>query len=101
MASDWNGSGTTKVGVFRDGLWLVDYNGDQVFNSLDKTYTYGTTGDIPVLGDWDSSGNPPKIGIYRNGLWVLDYDGDNSWTVPGLNEMAVTFGYAGYAPVVF
>jgi hypothetical protein len=65
------------------------------------SYVYGQAGDLPVVGDWDSSGNPPKIGIYRSGLWVLDYDGDNARTVPGLNEIVLTFGFAGYSPLVF
>ncbi|MDP9053678.1 MAG: SBBP repeat-containing protein [Acidobacteriota bacterium] len=101
IVADWSGTGTTKVGVFRNGLWLVDYNGDRVYNGLDRSYVYGQAGDIPVVGDWDSSGNPPKIGIFRNGLWILDYDGDNAWTIPGLNEMSIAFGFAGNTPLVF
>lgn len=100
IVADWSGSGTTKVGIFRNGLWLVDYTGGRT-NGVDRSYVYGQSGDLPVVGDWDSSGNPPKIGIYRAGLWVLDYDGDNVWTIPGLNEMALTFGFAGYTPLVF
>jgi hypothetical protein len=101
VAADWSGSGTTKVGVFRSGEWLVDYNGDGVFNASDKTYTYGQAGDLPVIGDWDSSGHPNKIGVYRNGLWVLDYDGDNAWTVPVLNEMVLAFGGNNFLPLIF
>jgi Beta-propeller repeat len=101
IVADWNGSGTAKVGVFLNGVWLVDYSGGRVISGLNRSYVYGQAGDIPVVGDWDSSGNPPKIGIYRAGLWVLDYDGDNVWTVPGLNEMVVGFGFAGYTPLVF
>jgi hypothetical protein len=101
VAADWNNSGTTKVGVFRNGSWLVDYNGDGIFNGSDKTYTYGQAGDRPVVGDWDGSGHPSKIGVYRNGLWVLDYDGDNAWTVPVLNEMVLAFGSTGFLPLIF
>ncbi len=101
VAADWNGSGTTKVGVFRNGNWLVDFNGDGVFNGSDRTYTYGQAGDIPVIGDWDSSGHPNKIGVYRGGLWILDYDGDNVWTVPVLNEMVLGFGSYGFLPLIF
>lgn len=101
VAADWNGSGTTKVGVFRAGQWLVDYNGDGVFNNSDRTYTYGKAGDLPVVGDWDSSGNKNRIGVYRNGLWILDYDGDNAWTVPVLNEMVLSFGSYNFNPLVF
>ncbi|HWE50288.1 MAG TPA: SBBP repeat-containing protein [Bryobacteraceae bacterium] len=101
VAADWNGSGTTKVGVFRNGSWLVDYNGDGLFNGSDRTYTYGQAGDLPVVGDWDSSGRPSKIGVYRGGVWILDYDGDNAWTVPALNEMVLGFGSYGFLPLIF
>ncbi len=101
VAADWSGSGTTKVGVFRNGLWMVDYDGDGVFTAADRTYSYGQAGDLPVVGDWDSSGRASKIGVYRGGLWILDYDGDNAWTVPVLNEMVLGFGTYGFQPLVF
>lgn len=56
VAGDWNGSGTSKVVVFRAGSWLVDYNGDRVFNGSDQTWVYGEAGDMPVVGDWRGSG---------------------------------------------
>jgi Beta-propeller repeat len=101
VVADWNGSGTSKVGVFRNGSWLVDYNGDGVFNGSDRTYTYGQAGDVPVVGDWDSSGRPSKIGVYRAGIWILDYDGDNAWTLPVVNEMVLSFGSTGFLPLIF
>ncbi|HWF08773.1 MAG TPA: SBBP repeat-containing protein [Bryobacteraceae bacterium] len=101
VAGDWNGSGPAKVGIFRNGLWLLDYNGDHVYNGSDRAYTYGQAGDIPVVGDWDSSGIPNKLGVYRAGVWVLDYDGDGVWATPGLTEMTIGFGFAGYSPLVF
>ena len=101
IVADWNGSGAAKVGVFLNGVWLVDYTGGRAISGMNRSYVYGAAGDIPVVGDWDSSGNPPKIGVYRAGLWILDYDGDNTLTVPGLNEMVLAFGFAGYTPLVF
>jgi hypothetical protein len=98
IAADWSGSGTAKVGVFRNGTWLVDFNG---IGAVSQTYTYGQAGDIPVVGDWDSSGNAPKIGVYRSGLWILDYDGDHIMTILDFNEMTLGFGFAGYTPLVF
>lgn len=98
IVSDWSGSGTTKVGVFRNGAWLIDYNGTGV---ISQTYTYGQAGDIPVVGDWDSSHNPPKIGVYRSGIWVLNYTGNNVWGTPGLTEMSLGFGFPGYTPLIF
>ncbi|HEX4278874.1 MAG TPA: SBBP repeat-containing protein [Bryobacteraceae bacterium] len=101
VTGDWTNSGTTKVGIFRNGLWLLDSNGDHAYTSQDRSYTYGQAGDVPVVGDWDSSGVPNKIGVYRAGVWVLDYDGDGVWTTPGLTEMTIGFGFAGYSPLVF
>ncbi|HVV44268.1 MAG TPA: hypothetical protein VHC72_03660, partial [Bryobacteraceae bacterium] len=101
VAGDWNGSGTAKAGVFRNGLWLVDYNGDRTYDGSDRSYVYGQAGDIPVVGDWDSSGNASKIGVYRDGIWILDYDGDNTMTVLARNEMTIGFGFTGYTPLVF
>lgn len=101
VAGDWNNSGTSKIGIFRNGLWLLDWNGDHVFTSQDRNCTYGQAGDIPVVGDWDSSGTPNKIGVYRNGIWLLDYDGDGVFGTPGLTELTLGFGFAGYNPLVF
>jgi hypothetical protein len=99
VVSDWNQTGFSKVGVFRNGLWLVDYNGDRVFNSLDKTYSYGQAGDVPVIGDWSGSG-VPEIGVYRNGIWILNYGGTNTFASGGVWELYLTFGGAGYLPLV-
>jgi hypothetical protein len=101
IVADWSGSGTAKVGVFLNGNWLVDYTGGRVVSGLNRSYVYGQAGDLPVVGDWDSSGNPPKIGIYRGGIWILNYAGNNIMGVPGLTEMLVGFGIAGYTPLVF
>jgi hypothetical protein len=82
VVGDWNGDGHTKTGVFRNGLWILDYNGDGAVNLENPTpqqvfrYT-STPGDIPVVGDWNGDGRT-KTGVFRNGLWILDYNGDGS-----------------------
>src|SRR5206468_190592 len=51
---DWNGSGTTKIGIYRPstGQWFLDYNGNGIFDTGDKTYNFGgISGDVPVVGD--------------------------------------------------
>jgi len=82
VVGDWNGSGTSKVGVFRSGfLWVLDTNGNGVFDSGDSTYAFGgLAGDLPVVGDWSGNGTS-KIGLWRTGPgqgyeWVLDYNGN-------------------------
>jgi hypothetical protein len=58
VVGNWNGDGLgTKVGVFRDGYyWVLDYNGDRVFDTGDLAFPYGgIAGDVPVVGQWFST----------------------------------------------
>ena len=79
VLGDWNGDGRRKLGVYRHGLWLVDWDGDSQFTAADRTYNFGgEAGDIPVTGDWTGNGRT-KIGIYRRGLWLLDLNDDGKF----------------------
>ncbi|CDH44208.1 S8 family serine peptidase [Candidatus Contendibacter odensensis] len=55
-AGDWNGDGKAKVGVFRNGTWYLDYNGNGAWDgcSVDRCYfgSFGQAGDLPVAGKW-------------------------------------------------
>ena len=82
MVGDWNGSGATKVGIYRasTGQWFVDYYGNHT-----TVVTYSFVGynqsNIPVVGDWSGSGTS-KIGVFggaSNPLWMLDANGDGSF----------------------
>ena len=48
VTGDWDGSGTTKVGVFLDGLWFLDLNGNGVWDEGDLWVKLGKKGDQPV-----------------------------------------------------
>ncbi len=108
VVGDWNGDGTTKVGVFRNGAWYLDYPGTGVWVGCDTTpttdrcYNFGMAGDIPVVGDWNGDGTP-KVGVFRNGAWYLDYPGTGVWvgcdTTP-TTDRCYNFGMAGDIPVV-
>jgi hypothetical protein len=102
VVGDWNGSGTSKIGVYRPatGTWLLDWNGNGTFDGplLDRVYQFGgLPGDVPVVGDWNGSGTT-KIGLYRNGLWVLDLNGNG--TFDGGDTTVNYGGIAGDVPVV-
>jgi hypothetical protein len=92
VSGDWDGSGKTKIGIYRssNGLWLLDYNGNGVFDSGDKVYSFGgVSGDVPVVGDWNGDGRS-KIGIFRQGyFWILDFNGNGTFDQ---NEPAFAFG---------
>jgi PKD repeat protein len=55
IAGNWNGTGAGKPGVFRNGFWILDYNGNFQWDGTphDITAGFGTTGDVPVLGNWN------------------------------------------------
>jgi len=84
ITGDWNGSGTTKVGVYRssNGLFILDYDGDGQLTAADKVYSFGVgtqPGDIPVVGDWNGDGRS-KIGLFRQGFfWILDTNGNGTF----------------------
>lgn len=95
---DWNGDGMQKIGVFRNGLWILDWNGNGAHDSEDRIFWYGVTGDIPVVGDWNGDGRS-KVGVFRpNGLWTLDYNG-NGLFEPSIDRI-FWWGGTGDVPVV-
>ncbi len=66
-----------EIGVFSGGTWELDWNGNGTWDgpSMDKAYSFGHDGDIPVSGDWNGDGKR-EIGFFREGLWYLDYNGN-------------------------
>jgi hypothetical protein len=57
VAGDWNGTGKTKIGVFRPstGEWFLDRNGNGIWDGpvLDLYLSgYSQAGDLPVIGRW-------------------------------------------------
>jgi len=85
VTSTWTSSspttGADKIGVFRSGTWLLDYNGNGKWDGAvtDRQYSFGTSIDMPAVGDWNANGKT-KIGIQRYGsTWLLDYNGNGKW----------------------
>jgi hypothetical protein len=75
VVGDWNGDGISTIGVFRDGTWYLDVDGNGRWSEHDVKVDFGRAGDVPVVGDWNGDGID-KIGVYRNGTWYLDTNGD-------------------------
>jgi hypothetical protein len=87
----------TNIGVFRNGAWYLDTNGNDAWNAGTDTVTsFGTTGDVPVAGDWDGTGSA-RIGVFRNGVWFLDTNGNG---VSDGTDTVAYFGMTGDIPVV-
>jgi hypothetical protein len=102
VTGDWNGDGKTEIGYYKPGItgkWFLDYNGNGIWDGkvIDRKYTFGTTGSVPVTGDWNNDGKT-EIGSYLNGKWFLDYNGNGIWDGKVIDRK-YTFGTTGSVPV--
>ena len=89
-----------KMGVYKDGAWLLDYDGNYVWNAtVDKSYNFGVAGSIPVIGDWNGNGKA-KIGIFKSGVWYLDMNGNGVGDGPEMDRLVTAFGQPGWTPMV-
>lgn len=93
VVGDWTGSGVATIGVFRDGQWLLDIDGNGRFTQADRTVDLGNAGDLPVVGDFNGDGID-ELGVYRQGNWLLE--GDNkSVSLGGRNDRPVVGDWDG------
>ena len=96
VVGDWQGLGAPSIGVFRDGVWLLDTDGDGRFTEADETVRLGRAGDRPIVGDFNRDGTD-ELGIYRDGLWHLDTSGDRRL---GDDDLRLQLGDDDDTPVV-
>ncbi len=90
-----------KIGIYRDGAWYLDNNGNGIYGAGDRNFAFGGAGWTPVIGDWASDGKS-KGGVYKDGNWYLDYNGNGIWDagdrnygLGGVNWTAVTGDWNG------
>jgi hypothetical protein len=93
VAGDWNGNGTSKIGIYSDGVWYLDANGNGQWDGVaggDTIAYFGVelTGAVPVTGDWNGGGKT-KIGVYQNGHWYLDTNGNGQWDGEATDQFAI------------
>ena len=87
---------TDKIGVYRDGLWFLDTNGDRALDVSDETFDFGVTGLTSIVGDWSGDG-VDDVGAFINKIWFLDMDGSRSNTA---GDQVFVFGTPGVTPIV-
>ena len=90
-----------QIGGFRcwvSGVcsWIVDSNGDRAWQPTDAVFSYGLTGDKPIVGNWNGTGSN-RIGVFRNGTLILDNNGSNAWEP---SDQVGGFGIAGDLAVI-
>ena len=93
------GIAADKIGVFRNGPWYIDYNGNKEWDpdSGDVSFWFGTGGDLPFAGDW-SGDDVDEIGVFRNGPWYIDHNGNRQWD-PDSGDVSFWFGTSGDFPI--
>jgi hypothetical protein len=107
VAGDWYGTGTTTIGVFRNGTWVLDLNNNGVWDGTaagkDGVFSFGLPGDMPVVGDWNGDGRT-KFGVFRcpsSGTgqcqFILDYAGKMAFD--SATAKFFTYGLPGDKPV--
>ncbi len=78
VVGDWNGDGITSIGVFREGVWYLDVDGDGAWTENDQQFRFGRAGDAAIVGDWNGDGLSDP-GVYRHGEFILDTNGNRQW----------------------
>lgn len=63
VVGDWDGDGTANLGLYVNGQWLLDRNGNGKWDEEDLWADMGNSKDMPVAGDWDGDGKD-DIGIF-------------------------------------
>ena len=79
------------IGMYRNGVFYL--RNTNTAGNADLAFAYGTTGDIPVTGDWNGKGYT-SIGMYRNGVYYL-----RNTNTAGNADITFTYGMQGDIPV--
>lgn len=76
VTGDFNGDGISSIGIFNEGQWKLDVDGDGRFTiGTDKQLQFGDTGDQPIVGDFDGDGID-EVGIVRGRQIIIDANGN-------------------------
>jgi hypothetical protein len=113
VVGDWDGNGTTTIGVFRPANTTINGSTEDQWilcdtnTSNDTTLpriTYGAGGDSPIVGDWNGDGTT-TIGVFipagapanpskTENMWVLTNSKDGS-----TRDYVFFYGAAGDLPI--
>jgi serine-aspartate repeat-containing protein C/D/E len=95
VVGDWNGDAIYAIGIFRNGTWFLDMDGDGRWSKGDIAVEFGQDGDLPVVGDWTGDGIS-KLGVYRDGKFYLDTNNNRQIDA---TDKVFALGHPGDKPV--
>lgn len=98
VTGDWNGDGKSDIAVYLNGTWLIDSNGNGVWDgpATDKLIFFGGSGYTPYAGDWNGDGKD-EIAVHQNGTWLIDFNGNFAWDNTPTDKL-IFFGGPGFTP---
>ncbi|CDH45737.1 exported hypothetical protein [Candidatus Contendobacter odensis Run_B_J11] len=93
----------SAIGVFRNGQWFLDANGNGAWDGCGTEFCFtgfGQAGDMPASGNWNG-GSKNTIGVLRSGTgeWFIDRNGNRQWDGCVADGCYSGFGQAGDLPV--
>jgi hypothetical protein len=103
VTGDWSGTGRTNIGVYRNGDWYLDIDGDGIWNAaVDKHFSFGGAGYAPFTGNWTGDGKW-KAGLFQgvspnNAFFTIDYDGNGTYDMPP--DFSTSYGLRTDIPVI-
>ena len=95
FTADFNGDGTTTVGVYRETTGFVYYRNDLMTGFAEAEFFFGIPGDVVVAGDWDDD-NDETVGILRPSLERFFLTNTNA---TGPADIEFDFGEGDWLPV--
>ena len=90
VAGDWDGNGTTTIGIYRNGTFHLRNSNSSGF--ADIMFGFGMPGDQPIAGDWNGDGID-TIGVYRSSNFTFYLRNSNTTGAP---EMTFSLGLPGF-----
>jgi hypothetical protein len=99
IAGDWDGNGTTTVGLYDPSTSTFFLKNSNTAGNADITFGFGTAaaGLLPIAGDWDGNGTT-TVGLYDPSTSTFFLKNSNT---AGVADITFSFGWAGgLKPVV-
>jgi len=89
------------IGTWRSGKFYLDANANRAWNgtvSGDQLYSFGSTTDTPLVGDWNGDGIT-DIGTWRAAMFYLDANANHVWNGTAGGDSLISFGATTDLPI--
>jgi serine-aspartate repeat-containing protein C/D/E len=95
VSGDWSGDGIKNIGIFHNGSWRLDIDGDGRWSEGDRQVEFGKAADLPVVGDFNGDGID-DLAVFRDGTWIVDINGNGEFDA---HDLVFAHGQPGDLPI--